>query len=228
MPIRVRLVNGRYILVDGARRCRAARSAAFTTIAAIVECKDLCRGEITQRQLIANCQRSDLNPIEKSDAVHSLMQETGWNASTAAAKLGFSDSTLSRLLAVRQLPEAIREQVRSGEISLSAAYALKRVDDGAAQSALASEVASGRLTRDALTGSLKAGRKNGESKEAKSPSRVTAKLAPDRAVTVIGESLDLEAFIETLEELLGKARKARTQGVEVGTFIKMLRDQASA
>ena len=62
---------------------------------------------------------------------------------------------------------------------------------------------------------------------APSPSRVTAKLAGGRAVTVAAESVDLDAFIETLEEVLGKARKARTQGIELGTFAKMLRDQAN-
>jgi hypothetical protein len=60
----------------------------------------------------------------------------------------------------------------------------------------------------------------------KTSSRVTAKLGVNRAVTVLGESLCLESFIEILEELLGRARKVRSQGVELATFAKMLADQA--
>ena len=55
---------------------------------------------------------------------------------------------------------------------------------------------------------------------------MTAPLGAGRAVTVTCQSLSLDGFIEILEELLGKARKVRTQGVELATFWKMLKDQS--
>jgi ParB family transcriptional regulator, chromosome partitioning protein len=212
--------------VDGERRFRAAKLAGFTSIAAIVEGKQLCAGEILQKQLIANCQREDLSRMEEAWSIDRLMTETGWNGSAVAGRLGMSVATVSKLLKLLQLPEPIQQQVHQGQIGLTAALELLKVDNGDAQAALATEVAAGRLTRDALAGSLKA-KKNGRRKSGGSASRVTAQLGSGRAVTVIAESIDLETFIEALEEALAKARKARTSGVEISTFTRMLRDQAN-
>ena len=57
---------------------------------------------------------------------------------------------------------------------------------------------------------------------------MTAILGESRSVTVASSGLTLERFIELIEELLSKARRVRTQGVELATFIKMLKDQARA
>ena len=51
-------------------------------------------------------------------------------------------------------------------------------------------------------------------------------LAPDRSITICGPALTLDSLIGWLEELLSKARKARPQGLELGTFIRALKDQA--
>ena len=56
----------------------------------------------------------------------------------------------------------------------------------------------------------------------------TAQLSEGRTVTVVGHSLNLESFIEILEETLAKARRVRPQGVELITFCKMLKDQSQA
>src|SRR4051794_38916321 len=64
-PIRVRKEGDYYLIVDGERRYRAAKQLGWKTISCIVEQKDLSAGEVTQRQLIANCQREDLKPLEK-------------------------------------------------------------------------------------------------------------------------------------------------------------------
>ena len=227
VPIRVRLVDGRFLIIDGGRRYLAAKRAGFETLAAIVESKDLCRGEITQRQLIANCQREDLTPLEKSIALHGLMEATGWNASTIARKLGVSNATISRLLALRQLPEAIREGVDRGEIPLSSAIELAKEEDKEVQAANAIQVASGALSRDALAGARKA-KRNAKDSSQSSVRRVSCKLTSGSSVTVAADSLDMENLILALEEVLSEARKARTKGYEVSTLSKMFRDQARA
>ncbi len=230
-PPRLTRKGGKYIPADGFHRVLAAMKLGWEEILAIIEEKPLDEGELIQKGLIANSHRIANTPLEKGEAIKRLMDVTGWNASTVADKLGFSNATVSRLLSLLELPEPIRERVHRGEIPLSAASELARVKDGEEQAELAAKVASGRLTRDALSGSLKS-RKNGTAPEAPaagvapSPSRVTAKLAGGRAVTVAADSVDLDAFIAVLEDVLGRARKARTQGIELGTFAKMLRDQA--
>jgi len=206
-PIIVRPVDGSFVILDGERRFRAAVMLGWKSIPAIVVADSLTEGEVIQRQLIANCQRDGLTPCEQSDAIARLMEKTGWSQSEVAEHLGMSNATVTRLLALQVLPEPIRDQVRAGKIAASAAY----------------ELARGKLTRDGLAGAMKASRKREQ--PAKSASRVTARLGVNRAVTVIGESLCLESFIEILEELLGRARKVRSQGVELATFSKMLTDQ---
>ena len=225
-PIRVRKVADKYRVVTGERRTRAARLAGLTTLAAIIEVKDLSEGDVLQRQIIENCQREDLCPIEKARGITRLMEATGWKIGEAATQLGMSAGMATKLLGILKLSEPIQQQVASGAIAVSAAYELSRVDDAAVRSELAGELAAGRLTRDGLAGAIKARSKTSTPHKRELTSRVTALLSGGRTVTVLGPSLNLEGFIEALEELLNKARKVRPQGVELGTFAKMLRDQA--
>jgi integrase len=97
------------------------------------------------------------------------------------------------------------------------------------KSEIAGQAVGGRITRDALSGSLKARRNgNGAQSDATSPARVTALLGAGRSITLSGPGLTLETLITWIEELLAKARKVRPQGLELQTFIKMLKDQAKA
>jgi ParB/RepB/Spo0J family partition protein len=223
--IRARLDGEDLIVVDGHTRLDAAKLAGLATVAVIIEEKPLCEGEVIHRQLIANCQREELTPMEKAKAISRLLTETGWTATQAAEKLGFSNSTLSRLLALLELPEPIRRQVETGAIAYSAATELGRVKDEAQQSELAGQVAGG-LTRDALSGSIKAGRNSTAARIQDAPTRVTALLGAGRSITLSGPGLTLESLIAWLEDLLARARKVRPQGLELRTFIKMLQDQS--
>jgi hypothetical protein len=58
--------------------------------------------------------------------------------------------------------------------------------------------------------------------------RVTAVLPGGRSVTLMCENPNLERFIQTLEELAAKARKVRPRGIELSTFVRMLKDEARA
>ena len=225
-PPRLSPHGEKFLPTDGYHRILAAMKLGWTEIPAIIESKPLSEGEMIQRGFIANSQRVENSHLEKAEGIARLIVVTGWNASTVAEKLGLSNATVSRLLSLLELPEPIRERVHRGDISLSAACELARVEDGDVQASLAGQVAAGKLTRDALAGSVKSRKRAASVPATTAPSRVTAKLGGGRAVSVVGETLDLEGFIEMLEEVLTKARKARTQGIEVGTFAKMLRDQA--
>jgi ParB/RepB/Spo0J family partition protein len=229
-PPRLTRDGEKYLPSDGYHRILAMMKLGYKSIPAIIEEKPLSEGEMIHKGLIANAHRVDNTPLEKAEGIARLMEVTGWNASTVADKLGFSNATVSRLLALLQLPQPIREQVHRGEIPLSSAYNLARLHDGDAQATLATQVASGAMTRDALAGTVKSQRKGRDDKGTSQAgtSRVCCKLPSGSSVTVCGESLDLEEFITALEEVLAKARKARSQGIEVSTLAKMFRDQARA
>lgn len=223
-PIVVRREGDGFTILDGERRFRAAVALKWKTIPAIVEEKALSGGAVIQRQLIANCQRDDLTPMEKARGIGSLMEETGWNASEVASKLGMSNAMVSRLLALLALPQAIQEQIVAGNIGASAAIELSKVQDPAKQQDLASQVASGRLTRDGIAKAAKA-RGRSSSGSGKPPSgRLIAMLGLGRVVSIIAPALSLDGIVELLEELLAKARKAKAQSLSVATFQMLLQD----
>ncbi len=225
-PLRVREHDGKPIIVDGERRYRAAKRLGLATVPVIFEQSPLGPAEVIHRQLVANCQREDLRPLEKGRAIARLMKATGWSHSAAAAKLGMTNAGVTRALALLALPQAIKEQVNAGLIPASAAYELARIKDPHQQADFATRLAANEMTRDGLAGTIKAQRIAKATTSKPRAMRATAQLAPGRTVTVTGEGLNIEKFIASLEELLAKARKARTQGVELQTLCRMLRDRA--
>jgi ParB family transcriptional regulator, chromosome partitioning protein len=223
-PISVRPQGDLFAIIDGERRYRAALMVGLATVPVIIDGNELRTDGILQSQLIANCQREDLAPLEKARAIAQLIKTTGCSQTQAAAKLGIPNATVTRSLAILMLPESLRDQVNQGHIPASAAYDLARIKDPQEQATLATRLQEGSLTRDALAGTLRA-RKKPSSERRATVTRVTAILSPGRTITVADEQLDLDKLIASLEELLIKARKARTQGIELGTFSRMLKDQ---
>src|SRR5258705_11880390 len=79
-PITVRRVGERYSLLMGARRYRAARIAGLTGILARIVDRDLTEAEVLELQLLENCAREDLNPVDKARAFNKRMSLTGRTA----------------------------------------------------------------------------------------------------------------------------------------------------
>ncbi|HEY2837677.1 MAG TPA: ParB/RepB/Spo0J family partition protein [Pirellulales bacterium] len=225
-PIRVRRTGERFVVIDGERRLRASRLTKLTLVPVIVEGKDLCDGEVIQRQLIANLQRAGLSACERARAIQRLMEATGWPVTEAAGKCGISGSTATRLLAILGLPEAIQASIDAGKIPESAGYLLKRVDDPEKQAALAAQLAEGRLTRDALIGQVKAERK--APSNPKAGQRATALLPSGYSITVTGNELTLDRMVDCLEIALTKLRKLRSRGVDLAAACRILREEAHA
>ncbi|HEY1685907.1 MAG TPA: ParB/RepB/Spo0J family partition protein [Tepidisphaeraceae bacterium] len=227
-PIHVIPLDGdMYSLLTGGRRVRAARKAGWATVAAIVEKSGLSQGEVLIRQIIENAQREDLTPLEKAKAIDSLMKETGWNATQTASKLGFSNGTVSKLLSLLSLSEPMQEQIRSGELPVTAAYELTQVKNAAEQGQLAARVASGELTRDGLSGEIKARQRKQRGKRGPShrPTHIIARLDGRQTVTVSASALDLNSLIELLGKLLSHAQQARTEGTSLDIFLKKLKNK---
>jgi hypothetical protein len=156
------------------------------------------------------------------------MKTSGLAASEVAKRVGLNPAAVSKSLALLSLPDWLREQINLGAISAAAGYELSRIDNPQLQSELAGEVAAGRLSRDGVAGRVKAA-KRAKADTSEARSRVTIALDAHRSVTLAGDGLSsLETLIDWLEELLTKARKARPQNLELGTFTKMLKDQARA
>ena len=225
-PILVLAKDKTYDLIYGECRLRAAQQLGWTTINAIVTIKELTESEILQRQLIENLQRVELCPIETAMGMQRLMQMDGLKAGAVATRLGKTAGCVSKLLGLLKLPEAIQQQVASGQIAASSAYGLSRVDDGQVRDQLADDLVSGRINRDGLARAIKTRTKKPQAEKTAVTSRATAALVGGKSLTVVAPALNMESFIDLLEEVLEEARKEHKKRTQLGTFIQLLRDRA--
>ena len=122
-----KLPNGRYQIVAGERRYRAAMKANLTTVPAII--KDLPVEEIKAISLIENIQREDLNAIEAAEGIKELMTNHGLTQEAVADRIGKSRPYVTNLLRLLTLPEEVLEMVKSGKISSGHARALVTIDN---------------------------------------------------------------------------------------------------
>jgi ParB family chromosome partitioning protein len=122
-PIVVRLLpSGRYQLVAGERRWRAAQKAQLHEIPALV--RELTERDVMALALIENLQREDLNPIEEARAYHRLAESEGLTQVEIARMVDKSRSHVANLQRLLALPEPVIGMVERGELSMGHARAL--------------------------------------------------------------------------------------------------------
>ena len=122
-PITVRKFNGRYQIVSGERRTRAARLAGWTTIDAYVH-ELLSDKKMAEWSLIENIQRVDLNAIEVAKSYEKLIENYGYTHDDLAKSVGKSRSAVTNALRLLKLPEQVQAWISEGKISQSAARTL--------------------------------------------------------------------------------------------------------
>ncbi|WP_448582583.1 ParB/RepB/Spo0J family partition protein [Thermaurantiacus sp.] len=111
--------SGRYEIVAGERRWRAAQRAGLHDVPAIVRAFD--DAATFEAAIIENVQRADLNPLEEADAYNRLAAEFGHTQETIARLTGKARSHIANLLRLLDLPRNAQAAVRAGEISLGIA-----------------------------------------------------------------------------------------------------------
>ena len=122
-PLTVReTAGGYYQIIAGERRWRAARMANLTEIPVVViEADDRKTMELA---LIENLQRQDLNPVEEALGYQSLMADYGMTQEEASHRVGKSRSAVANALRLLNLPQALLEKIRSGDLSAGHARAV--------------------------------------------------------------------------------------------------------
>jgi ParB family transcriptional regulator, chromosome partitioning protein len=139
-PLIVRpLADGRYELIAGERRWRAAREAGVQTVPAIV--RDEAEAEGLQTALIENVAREDLNPVDEARACAALVEDLGLSKEELARRLGRSRSAISNLIRLLDLPDEVLELLSSGDLSEGHGRAILQVRDNDARRSLAREAA---------------------------------------------------------------------------------------
>ncbi|HEY1335723.1 MAG TPA: ParB/RepB/Spo0J family partition protein [Myxococcaceae bacterium] len=139
-PLIVRpLADGRYELIAGERRWRAAREAGVQTVPAIV--RDEAQADRLQTALIENVAREDLNPVDEARACAALVEDLGLSKEELARRLGRSRSAISNLIRLLDLPDEVLDLLASGELSEGHGRAILQVRGNDARRALAREAA---------------------------------------------------------------------------------------
>ncbi|MDR3292565.1 MAG: ParB/RepB/Spo0J family partition protein [Clostridiales bacterium] len=137
-PLILVKIDGRFIIVAGERRYRAAKIAGLTSIPAIV--RELTPQDIKEIAIIENLQREDLNPIEAAEAMKELMNTYRLTQDELSQKIGKSRPTITNLLRLLSLSEPVIALVRVGKISAGHARALVVVENKEIQEKLANTV----------------------------------------------------------------------------------------
>ena len=144
-PIRVRwsAEQNKWVIVCGERRWRALRAAGLETVDCCFVDGELSEAEQLEQQMIENLLREDLSPIEQARGFSLLMELHGWNGKQVAQSLHIPESTVSRALALLDLPEDVQAKVDSGEVAARSAYEISKISDESRQRDLANKVAEG-------------------------------------------------------------------------------------
>lgn len=211
-PITVRSrPNGKYELVAGERRLRAATRLGWTEIPALI--RDFDDQAMLTLALVENLQRSNLNPLEEAAGYERLVDEFGLTQQQVADVVGKDRTTITNLLRLLTLPPAVRQMLERGHLSAGHARALLVLKDARRQAELASEAVARQLSvrevearARAMTGAPPTA---GERKGAGASGRAgTSASSSSAEVRRIEEALRKRLQTDVKVESLGKERGA--------------------
>ena len=127
-PIMVRpRGEGRYELIAGERRFRAAQAAGLTQIPAVI--REMTDEESLTVALIENIQREDLNAMEAARGYKQLLDQFGLTQAELSRQIGKSQSTIAYALSLLRLPQEMQESISSGKLSMEHGKVLLSVAD---------------------------------------------------------------------------------------------------
>ena len=167
------LDSGRFQIIAGERRWRAAQRAGLAKVPVVI--KDIGADEKQRRlemALIENIQRENLNPIEEALAYQRLANEFGMKHEDIAAQVGKDRSSVANTLRLLRLPEEVRAEVAAGRLSMGHARAIV---------ALAQDADQRRVARDVLARNLSVRETEAIVKKVSAPNAVAGgDKAPDK------------------------------------------------
>ncbi|MCH5155773.1 MAG: ParB/RepB/Spo0J family partition protein [Clostridiales bacterium] len=136
--------DGKYMIIAGERRYRAATAAGLVSVPVCVrECTQV---EIDELSLIENIQREDLNPMEVARAIKKLMDDYGYTQEQAAERIGKARPTVANLLRLMDLSADVQKMVEDGQLSAGHARCLVTVADSDMQWELAQKAKGDRMS----------------------------------------------------------------------------------
>ncbi len=197
-PVVRQTTPGKYELIMGERRFRAAKAAGLKTIPVII--RQTPDNELLREALIENIHRSQLNALEEAAAYSQLLTDFNCTHDELAQKLGRSRPLISNTIRLMNLPTSVQQKLASGVLSAGHARALLGLSDASAIEKLATRIVTEGLSVRATEEIISSGAPKGQS--AKKPKQ-TKSASPElqEIAERIGDALDTRVSIQ------GSARK---------------------
>jgi ParB family chromosome partitioning protein len=192
-PVVRQTTLGKYELIMGERRFRAAKAAGLTTIPVII--RQTPDNELLREALIENIHRSQLNALEEAAAYSQLLTDFNCTHDELAQKLGRSRPLISNTIRLMNLPTSVQQKLVSGVLSAGHARALLGLSDAGAIEKLASRIVTEGLSVRATEEIISSGAPKGQS--AKKPKQ-TKSASPElqEIAERIGDALDTRVSIQ--------------------------------
>jgi ParB family chromosome partitioning protein len=192
-PVVRQTTPGKYELVMGERRFRAAKAAGLKTIPVII--RQTPDNELLREALIENIHRSQLNALEEAAAYSQLLTDFNCTHDELAQKLGRSRPLISNTIRLMNLPTSVQQKLASGVLSAGHARALLGLSDAGAIEKLAARIVTEGLSVRATEEIISSGAPKGQS--AKKPKQ-TKSASPElqEIAERIGDALDTRVSIQ--------------------------------
>ena len=225
-PLLVRpLADGRYELIAGERRWRAAQEVGLERVPAVV--RESAEAERLQTALVENMVREDLNPVEEARACAALVEDLELSKEEVGRRVGRSRSAISNLVRLLDLPDEALELLESGELSEGHGRAILQVRGNDVRRRLARDAAAGgwsvRETENRAKlasqpgrgGAVKRGRAalDPELREALNDAeeKLESALGLEVKLGVRGEQIRAEIRFDDIDELIALTRRLKSK-----------------
>ncbi len=190
-PVVRQTTNGKFELIMGERRYRAAKIAGLKTIPVII--RQTPDNELLREALIENIHRSELNALEEAAAYSQLLNDFACTHEELAQKLGRSRPLISNTIRLMNLPTSVQSKVASGAISAGHARALLGLSDTHAIESLAKRIVDEGLSVRAIEEIISSNAPKSKKKKVKT---VTSSIVEFNEIAErIGDALDTRVTI---------------------------------
>src|SRR4029450_3192673 len=198
-------LTGRWMIIAGERRFRAATAAGLREVPCVeMEVDD---GTVAEIALIENMQRKDLTVWEEADGLLSLCERFGYSHEDVAKKVGKSRTTVTEALSIAKIPRDVREICMSGDINAkSSLLQIVRQPDDNSMRRLAKQIAS-------------QGMKRNDAREARRQEMGPRIVSDNKPFTYKYSDPDKEFNLEI------RFRQAKVQGTEVAAVLRAVADE---
>jgi ParB family chromosome partitioning protein len=207
-PLLVRKVGGRFEIIAGERRYRAAIEAGLAELPCVI--RESSDAEMVELALVENLQRKDLTAFEEADGLRLLAEKYGYTHEAMAEKLGKSRSSITETLSLGVMPEEVRQLCRLADIQ-SKSLLLQIVRQGRREKMIALVE---RLGREGSTRveARRMARKEDARRGRGRPRHFVFRFSPQGRGFSLNlqfkrPQVDREEVIRTLEEILDSLRK---------------------